>query len=126
MGQPRCALRREGLLLNESTWGETVYRETSYSNDGLADPGHMALISILQTTVSLLFSPEDTSLRSIVEAQAMSVLVERAGDAFLAAHQAVEAHNTKLQRQQARFRGLGGAARRVLRTRAAAGAKRRP
>lgn len=116
----------KGYFLNESTWGETVYRETGYSNDGLADPGHMALISLLQTTVSLLFSPEDTSLRSIVEAQAMSVLVERAGDAFLAAHQAVEAHNTKLQRRQARFRGLGGAARRVLRTRAAAGAKRRP
>ena len=34
----------KGSFLNESIWGETIYRETSYSNDGLADPGHLALI----------------------------------------------------------------------------------
>jgi hypothetical protein len=92
----------KGLVLNLSTWGDTVYRETSYSNDGLADPGHMALISLQQSTVSLLFSPEDTSARSVVEADTMSVLVDKAGDAFLAAHHAVAAYNTKRQRGETR------------------------
>jgi hypothetical protein len=79
----------KGFFLNEGTWGETLYRETSYSNDELADPGQMALISLHQTTVSLLFSPEDTSPRSVVDAGAMSLLVDRAGEAFVAAHDAV-------------------------------------
>jgi hypothetical protein len=92
----------KSLVLNVSMWGDTVYRETSYSNDGLADPGHMALISLQQSTVSLRFSPEDTSARSVVQADAMSVLVDKAGDAFLAAHEAVVAYNTKRQRGEAR------------------------
>jgi hypothetical protein len=92
----------KGSFLNESTWGETLYRETSYSNDELAEPGQMALISLQQTTVSLLFSPEDTSPRSVVDAGAMSVLVDRAGDAFAAADDVVLTYNAKLQRGQAR------------------------
>jgi hypothetical protein len=90
-----------GLTFNLSEWGETIYRETGYSNDGLNDPGDLALISLQQSTVSLLLSPEDdTPLQSMAEAGAMSVLVNRAGDAFEAAQNAVEAHDAKQQQRQ--------------------------
>lgn len=104
----------KGFRQNESVWGDTVYRETSYSDDGLADPGQMALISLQQCTVSLLFSPDDKSLWSIVAAKAMAILVDRAGDAFVAADQAVVARNTKLQRREthSRYRAARSAAKR--------------
>ena len=89
----------KGALLNESTWGEVIYRDIGYANEGLADPGHLALISLHQSTVSLVLSPETPSLRAMVQAQAMSALVEKAGDAFLAADDAVAAHNAKMQRR---------------------------
>jgi hypothetical protein len=90
-----------GLTFNLSEWGETIYRETGYSTDGLNDPGDLALISLQQSTVSLLLSPEDdTPLQSMAEAGAMSVLVNRAGDAFEAAQNAVEAHDAKQQQRQ--------------------------
>jgi hypothetical protein len=94
-----------GLTFNVGEWGETLYRETSYSNEGLNDPGDLALISLQQSTVSLLLSPEDdTPFQSMAEAGAMSVLVDKAGDAFVAAQNAVEAHNAQQQRRQARRR----------------------
>jgi Family of unknown function (DUF5677) len=94
----------KGWLLNISRLGETRYRETSYSNDGLADPGHLALISLLQTSISLAFSPNDISPRSIVEEDAMTVLVDKAGDAFLSAHKTRDAQHAKRRRRLIRFR----------------------
>jgi hypothetical protein len=93
----------KGWALNTREWGDTLYRETSYSNSGLAEPGHMALISLHQSNVSLLFSPEETSPRSILACESMALLLDRAGDAFVAGHEAAERHNTLVQQRQARW-----------------------
>lgn len=93
----------KGWTQNVSEWGETLYRETSYSNEGLADPGRMALVSLHQTTVSLLFSLEDLSPQSMLAAIVMSRLLDMAFDAFGAAEDAVERANRRLQRRQARW-----------------------
>jgi hypothetical protein len=93
----------KGLALDIHEWGDTLYRETSYSNEGLADPGHMALISLHQSTVSLLLSTPEVSPRSILACESLALLLDKAGEAFLAADEAVERYNSQLQRRQARW-----------------------
>lgn len=91
----------KGWAENVSEWGETLYRETGYSNEGLADPGQMALISLQQSTVSLLFSPDDVAPMSLFATTVMSRLVDEACDAFAQAEHVVERVNQRLQRRQA-------------------------
>lgn len=96
----------KGWAQNVSEWGETLYRETGYSNEGLADPGQMALISLQQCTVSLLFSPDDVSPMSLFAGLVMSHLVDKACEEFAKAEHVVERANQRLQRRQARFRQM--------------------
>ena len=62
LGQPRGALDAKGSFLNESIWGETIpgdqllQRRAGRSRPLGVDP-------LQQSTVSLLFSPENTSPR---------------------------------------------------------------
>jgi hypothetical protein len=93
----------KGWALNVREWGDKLYRETGYSNSGLADPGHMALISLHQSTVGLLLSPQDPSPRSLLVCESLAILLKKAGDAFLAGHEAVEKDNAGAQRRQARL-----------------------
>lgn len=93
----------KGWALNIREWGDRLYRETSYSNSGLADPGQMALISLHQTTVNLLFSVEEIPPRSILAGESLGLLLDKARHAFGAAHEVVETYNEELQRKQARW-----------------------
>lgn len=54
------------------------------SNAGLADPGHHALISLVQCSLAFVQSRWD--LRAMIEALLLIRLVDEAGAAFLAAH----------------------------------------
>lgn len=96
----------KGWAQNVSEWGDTLYRETSYSNESLADPGQMALISLQQSTVSLLFSPDDVAPMSLFAAVVMSRLVDKACDAFADAEHRVARANQRLQRHQSRSRQM--------------------
>jgi hypothetical protein len=80
----------KGLEANTLTRGNVQWQSTGATNAGLADPGHMALISLHQCTVALLLSPEDPTPKDLVALMAIQALVDRAGDAFLAAHHRLE------------------------------------
>ena len=58
------------------------------SNEGLADPGHAAAISLCQITVALLCTK--SAFDSIVVSNILLSLVDEIGDAFLEVHQFVE------------------------------------
>ena len=58
------------------------------SNEGLADPGHAAAVSLCQTTVTLLCSK--STFDSIVVSKILQSLVDEIGNAFLEVHHFVE------------------------------------
>ena len=58
------------------------------SNLGLAEPGHGACLSLLHVCASFL--PHWSSLQLLVLFRALTALVDRAGDEFLAAHRGLE------------------------------------
>ena len=90
----------KGWALNVYERGGISYRSTGVTNVGLADPGHMALISLQQSLVSLLFSAEDISPRDLLAAKAVQGLVDHAGDAFERGERSVECGTTLVTRQQ--------------------------
>ena len=59
------------------------------SNEGLADPGHAAAISLCQMTVALLCTK--STIDSVVVAKILQNLVDEIGNAFLEVHLFVEA-----------------------------------
>ena len=58
------------------------------SNEGLADPGHAACISLMQTTVCLLI--HKVEVEGVAAMLALQQLLSRVGDAFLAAHERLD------------------------------------
>ena len=58
------------------------------SNEGLADPGHLTAISLLQVTIALLCT--EVTFDSIVVSEILQNLVDEVGDAFDDAHLFVE------------------------------------
>jgi hypothetical protein len=69
------------------------------SNAGLADPGHAALISLLQCTVSLLNTAVDP--KGVILLHVMSDLVGEAGQAFLASHKQLALDEETFQTENA-------------------------
>ena len=67
------------------------FRAAGRMDIGLCDPGHMALISLQQCLLSVLFSPEDIAPSDMLCSMAQQQLVDAAGDEFLRAHEAVTA-----------------------------------
>lgn len=70
------------------------------TNRGLADPGHGSLIALMQVTVCLLLRTRveqlgDEPMR-LVSAKALMNLTQRAGDAFLVAHDRLENDERRL------------------------------
>ena len=63
------------------------------SNAGLADPGHATLVSLFQTTCSLLIHGSDqrATTDDLVTLMALRRLLDDAGHEFLAAHHKLEA-----------------------------------
>jgi Family of unknown function (DUF5677) len=87
------------------------------SNGGLADPGNGALICLFQATSALLIyggtggpKPQD-----LVALKATVRLLDRAQDAFLEIHQALEAEEAEIRaKQSSRHRVAGSVIRRAL------------
>lgn len=84
----------KGSALNVHERGGIPYRATGPSDDGLADPGALALGSLMQSLVALVFSREDHedhSPQDLLMVMSLQLLVDEAGEAFLRGHRAVEA-----------------------------------
>jgi hypothetical protein len=76
----------KGSALNLYSHGGITYRSSGMTNTGLAEPGHLALISLHQCTAYLLTRGTDSlSPRDLLALLAMEVLVDRSGEAFGAA-----------------------------------------
>lgn len=75
------------------------FRATGRMDVGLFEPGHMALISLQQCLVSVLFSPEDIAPSDMLCCMAVQRLVEKAGDEFLLGHEAVTASYQRGERK---------------------------
>jgi hypothetical protein len=71
---------------------------TGPTNYGLADPGHGALISLLQITTTLLIhgrpKMDQEPMRAVV-ARALALLVDQAGELFLSIHRQLEEDEKK-------------------------------
>jgi len=92
----------KGGYLNFAMQGPQRIMIAGATNAGLGDPGHGALISFVQLTTSLLLfgrggEPQDTM--DLVAASALLLLCDEAGDAFLEAHERLEAEEEALWKQ---------------------------
>ena len=84
------------------TRGGITYYYTGRTNAGLAEPAHLALISLHQVTVSLLFSIDEPPMTDIYAMKAVQRLIDHAGDALAAAEETVEAAEERYQATLAR------------------------
>jgi hypothetical protein len=82
----------KGAALNVVHRGPDGFKLAGPTNYGLADPGHGALISLQQVNVAFLFNgrPLTGDPDDLVAAEAVQILVDKAGDSFLAAHEQLE------------------------------------
>jgi hypothetical protein len=97
----------KGWVLNEYERGGISYLATGATNTGLAEPGHLALVSLLQCTCFLLINgAEELSPRDLLALMAMQSLVDRAGEAFDAGQASVDEAEERFQARMAnrRFR----------------------
>jgi hypothetical protein len=91
-----------GARLNVLKRGDRRFRLVGPTNIGMAEPGHGALISLVQVTTTLLIKgrPLDDPMRLVVS-EALLKLTDDAGDAFLAAAKRLQAKEERFQREQA-------------------------
>jgi hypothetical protein len=88
----------KGWALNQYDRGGISYLATGAINTDLADPGHLALISLQQCTCFLLiYGSEEVSPHDTLALMAMQTLVDRAGEAFAAGQASVEAAEERFQ-----------------------------
>jgi hypothetical protein len=67
------------------------YHSTGPTLRGLAEPGHTALLSLLQATVSvLMISPELPAPRDMLACKVLMQMVDEAGEEFARAEAAVD------------------------------------
>jgi hypothetical protein len=79
----------KGWAMNEFQAHGVSYRATGRMNTGLADPGHLALISLHQCLVSLLLSTDEPSPWNLLACMTLQPLVDDAGDLFAKGEQSV-------------------------------------
>jgi hypothetical protein len=92
----------KGAAINVFKRGDTSYKSSGMTNTGLAEPGHLALISLYQCTVYLLTrGTEMISPRDLLALMAMQALVDRSGDAFGAAQSSIDRAEQRIQERQA-------------------------
>jgi Family of unknown function (DUF5677) len=72
----------KGWAMNEFQAHGVNYRATGRMNTGLAEPGHLALISLHQCLVSLLLSTDEPSPWNMLACMTLQPLVDDAGDLF--------------------------------------------
>jgi len=80
----------KGWRLNTSKHGEDLLVHSGYMNTGLADPGHLALISLLNCCIYFLFCLDAPEPQEIAIVVALQHLIDAAGDEFLRAHEMLE------------------------------------
>jgi hypothetical protein len=105
-----------GARLNVLERGEVSAPLAGPTNVGLADPGHGALISLMQVTMNLLthgIPPRDDPAPLVV-ISALMKLTDKAGDAFTAADKRLEEKEARFQEAEAE-RAAGGALTRLIR-----------
>lgn len=107
----------KGLALNTNKRGNKSYLLTGPVNFGLAEPGHMALISLHQATVSLLLYNGPPSLGDLVALGAIQQLVDKAGEALLKSAIAVAEAEENFQREAESLEDLGTQSSGLLRAR---------
>jgi hypothetical protein len=91
----------KGSALNVYRLGGIAYRSSGMTNTGLAEPGHLALISLHQCTVCLLTRGTDSlSPRDLLALKAMQALVDQAGEAFGAAQTSIDEAERPTQKRQ--------------------------
>jgi hypothetical protein len=91
----------KGSALNVYERGGVAYRSSGMTNTGLAEPGHLALISLHQCTVYLLTRGTDSiSPRDLLALMAMEALVDRSGEAFGAAQTSIDQDEHRFQERQ--------------------------
>jgi hypothetical protein len=89
----------KGAALNIVSRGAQSVYLTGPTNVGLADPGHGALISLLQVTTDLILfgrPSAEGSPYATATVTALAQLVDEAGDEFLRVHREIEAEEIKL------------------------------
>jgi hypothetical protein len=92
----------KGSALNMYRFGDIAYRSSGMTNTGLAEPGHLALISLHQCTVCLLTRGTDSvSPRDLLTLKAMQGLVDQAGEAFGAAQTSINKAEHRIRKRQA-------------------------
>lgn len=95
-----------GARLNVMKRGRQRFRLSVPTNVGLAEPGHGALISLMQVTTTMLVRgrPLTDDPEPLLISHALLELVDDAGDAFLAAHKRLEEKERRFQRGEQRPR----------------------
>lgn len=91
----------KGWAMNEFQAHGVRYRATGRMNTGLADPGHLALISLHQCLVSLLLSTDEPSPWNLLACMTIQPLVDDAGELF-----AKGAHSVAVEYERAESRRL--------------------
>jgi len=90
----------KGWAMNEFQAHGVRYRATGRMNTGLAEPGHLALISLHQCLVSLLLSADEVSPWNMLACMTLQPLVDDAGDLFAkGAHSVAVAHEREESRR---------------------------
>jgi hypothetical protein len=92
-----------GARLNVLRRGDDTMRLVGPTNAGLADPGHSALISLVQVTTNLLLHgrPLGVDTMPLVIAKALVKLCDEAGDAFLDDERRLAAKEARFQEAEA-------------------------
>jgi hypothetical protein len=106
----------KGSALNVYESGSAAIRLSGMTNTGLAEPGHLALISLHQCTGYLLIRGTDSiSPLDLLALMAIQNLVDRAGEAFGAAQDSIDQAESRFKAREAsrRFGFFGGGASRT-------------
>jgi hypothetical protein len=89
----------KGARMNIYDRGNISYKASGQVNDGLAEPGHLALISLHQATVSVVLSTGEPTPRDLIALMTLQRLLDDAGEAFSAGESSVHDAEQRFQRR---------------------------
>ena len=95
----------KGSALNVRERGGQPFKQSGYTNVGLADPGQLAAISLHQVTVSVLLSEDPISPRDLLTLMAMQHLLDDVCEAMVEGERSVESAEERHQARKAGRRG---------------------
>ncbi|WP_439662865.1 DUF5677 domain-containing protein [Lentzea sp. HUAS TT2] len=95
----------KGWRLNSEDRDGRLYLETGYAGVGLADPASLALNSLINTTIALLFSSGNPEPFTLVAAKVIMELSGEAQSELLRGHESAEAFDERFRIAQRALRG---------------------